>query len=118
MKNKLFCGLLAMVFSMLVACSTSQKTQVVQMGDNEFTQQQLINEFAKLDQAEKEIQKKKGLNGTNVAAFLFWLPGLAYTYYDADEALKLIEQRRSHLTTIYNSRFAEKRPVGTAGKKA
>lgn len=90
----------------LGACSTSPKTQVVQMGDNQYTAQQIQAELARLDQTEKEINKKKGLNATNTAAFLLWWPGLAYTYYDAGEAQKLIEQRRSHLTSIYNQKYA------------
>jgi hypothetical protein len=90
----------------LGACSTSPKTQVVQMGDNQYSAQQIHAELARLDQTEKEINKKKGLNATNTAAFLLWWPGLAYTYYDAGEAQKLIEQRRSHLTAIYNQKYA------------
>lgn len=101
--NKL---LVLTVFILLSACSTSPKTQVVQMGDNQLTQQQIVAELAKLDQAERDINNKKGLNGTNTAAFLFWWPGLAYTYYDAGEALKLVEQRRSHLTALYNQKYA------------
>jgi hypothetical protein len=89
----------------LAACSTSPKTQVVQMGDNTMSKQQIVAELSRLNQAEQEINSKKGLTGTNAAAFLFWWPGLAYTYYDAGEALKLVEQRRSHLTALYNQKF-------------
>jgi hypothetical protein len=87
------------------ACSTSPKTQVVQMGDNQFSKSQIMAQLAKLDQTELEIKSKKGATPTNVAAFLFWTPGLVYTYYDSSEALKLVEQRRSHLTRIYNHKF-------------
>lgn len=102
--SKLFtASFLALAIS---GCSTSPKTQVVQMGDNQLTQHQIMAELAKLDRAEKEVNGNKGLTGTNVAAALFWLPGLAYTYYDASEAQKLIEQRRSHLTDLYNKKYA------------
>jgi len=104
--NLVFKMIMILGVVILSACSTSPKTQVVQMGDNQFTEQQILAELAKLDQAENEVKKKKGLNVTNTAAFLFWLPGLAYTYYDADESLKLIQERRSHLTTLYNQRIA------------
>lgn len=98
--------LLAGSIVLLSACSTSPKTQVVQMGDNSLSEQQILNELARLDKTEKEINSKKGVTGTNVASFLLWWPGLAYTYYDASEAQKLIEQRRSHLTALYNQKHA------------
>lgn len=34
--------------------------------------------LVKLDKAQAEIDSKKGVTGTNVAAAIFWLPGLAY----------------------------------------
>ncbi len=105
------------IFS-LAACSTSPKTQVVQMGDQNMSQQQIVAELAKLDQAEKQVNGNKGMTGTNVAAFLFWLPGLAYTYYDAGEAQKLIEQRRSHLTSLYNQKLGESNKLASAPSKA
>jgi hypothetical protein len=63
-----------------------------------------MNEMQKVDQAQREIDSKKGMTGTNVAAALFWLPGLAYTYYDAGQAEELVNQRRAHLTGLYNSK--------------
>lgn len=93
----------------IAACASSPKVQTVQFGDNNLSHQQIISELAKLDETERKIMQNKGLNGTNVAAFLFWLPGLAYTYYDATEAMKLVEQRRSHLTDMYNKKYGDTR---------
>ncbi len=87
---------------LLSGCATSQKIQTVQPGDDNLSCPALKGEFAKLDQAQADIDSKKGVTGTNVAAALLWLPGLAYTYYDAGEATKLISDRRSALTSIYN----------------
>ncbi len=103
-------GIFSLVLSILFtsACSVSPKTQVVQMGDSQLSKAQIMAELNKLDKAESEVNSKKGVNGTNVASFLFWLPGLAYTYYDAGEAQRLIEQRRSHLTALYNQKYANK----------
>lgn len=86
----------------LAACATSPKTQVVQAGDNHLSCNQIKAELAKLDQAENEINSKKGMTGTNVAAALFWLPGLAYTYYDAGQAEQALTARKSYLTSLYN----------------
>lgn len=88
----------------LAGCATSEKIQVTQRGDNDLTCKQLDAEFNKLDKAQAEVESKKGVNETNVAAVLVWLPGLAYTYYDAAQATQAIADRRSKLTAIYNAR--------------
>lgn len=85
-------------------CATSEKIQSVKMGDDKLSCEQLQEEFGKLDQAQADIESKKGVTGTNVASALLWLPGLAYTYYDAGEASKLIYERRSHLTILANKK--------------
>jgi len=103
MNHKLVAALLAA--SVLVAgCATSKKIQVVQIGDDKMSCDEITRELARLDQAQDDIDSKKGVTGTNVAAALFWLPGLAYTYYDAGEATEAIAERRSHLTGIYNDK--------------
>jgi hypothetical protein len=93
-----------MIFA--IGCSTSPKTQVIQLGDEQLTKEQIHVEFSKLDAAQREIESKKGVTGTNVASALFWIPGLAYTYYDASDATRMIESRRSHLTSIYNKKYS------------
>jgi hypothetical protein len=89
---------------LLFGCATSQKVQVVQPGDQNLSCNAIKEELAKLDKAQAEIDSKKGVTGTNVAAALLWLPGLAYTYYDAGEATRLISDRKSALTSTYNSK--------------
>lgn len=89
---------------LLGGCATSQKIQVVQAGDHKLSCSQLQGELERLDQAEQTVESKKGVTGTNVAAALFWLPGLAYTYYDAGQANEAIQNRRSHLTKLYNEK--------------
>ena len=98
-------GISTVVFAALLSgCATSQKIQVVQLGDPNLSCSALKEEISKLDKAQAEIDSKKGMTGTNVAAALFWLPGLAYTYYDAGEAQRLISDRKSGLTTIFNNK--------------
>lgn len=94
--------------AMLGGCATSNKVQVVQAGDNNLSCGDLRSELGKLDTAQADIDSKKGATGTNVAAALFWLPGLAYTYYDAGEAQRLITDRRSALTGMSNTRNCTK----------
>ena len=104
---QLVCGIPLAVS--LLECATSRKVQVVQMGDNKLSCQELTTEMRKLDEAQAEVDSKKGMTGTNVSAFLFWLPGLAYTYYDAGQATTLISGRRSHLTDLYNQQNCDGR---------
>lgn len=94
----------SLVLLSVYGCATSQKIQVVQPGDQNLSCPALVDEIRKLDQAKADIESKKGVTGTNVAAALFWLPGLAYTYYDAGEANRLISDRRNALTSIYNGK--------------
>lgn len=107
--------LLVTVVSLIYGCATSPKMQPVQIGDNNLSKEQLVAEINRLDAAQQQIDSKKGMTGTNVAAALFWLPGLAYTYYDAGEATRLVEQRRAHLTTLYNQKLAQQ---GRSGKRS
>lgn len=94
----------AVVSGLLFGCATSQKVQVVQPGDQNLSCHAIIEELAKLDKTQAEIDSKKGVTGTNVAAALLWVPGLAYTYYDAGEATRLVSDRRSALTSVYNNK--------------
>jgi hypothetical protein len=91
----------AMTLIGLSACSTSPKVSIVQAGDQRLSCTQLKHEFTKLDEAADSVRDKKGVTGTNVAAALFWVPGLAYTYYDAGQAEEAIQQRRAHITQLY-----------------
>jgi hypothetical protein len=88
-------------------CATSPKVKVIQPGDNNLTREQLKEEISRLDRADSEVDSKKGVTGTNVAAALFFWPGLLYTHMDASEATRLIEQRRSHLMNLYNQKVAQ-----------
>lgn len=90
-------------------CATSEKIQPVQLGDHDLSCQQIQVEMTKLDESQVKVEGNKGVNGTNVAAAVAWLPGLAYTYYDASKATDAISARRSHLTEIFESKGCKMR---------
>jgi len=104
MLSKKTLSLLLPISLTITGCATSEKIDVVQAGDNKLSCQQLQAELDKLDAAKAEVDSKKGVTGTNVASALFWLPGLAYTYYDAGEANRLISDRKTHLTQLSNDK--------------
>ena len=95
-------AVLALVWSLTVlsSCAASRKVQVVQTGDRGLSCSQLAAEMKKLDTAQAQVNANKGATGTNTAAALFWLPGVFSTYYDAGQATKQINQRRTHLRTL------------------
>lgn len=110
--------IIAITTSYLAACSLSPKVQTVQVGDYDLTKQELLTELKKLDTAEKQINNNRGVNGTNIAAALFWLPGLAVTMLDSYEASKLVHERRAHITNLYNQKLKEEKVTKVAAKSA
>jgi hypothetical protein len=88
----------------LAGCATSEKVQARQIGDQEMSCAEIKAANAELDQAERKVDANRGVTGTNVAGALFWLPGLAYTYYDAGQADQLISERRSWLSQLYDQK--------------
>lgn len=97
-------GFMALGLFFVSACATSSKIQPKQIGDDSLSCKEIIDESKKIDAAEKEIDSNRGVTGTNVASFLFWLPGLAYTYYDAGQADELVAERRSWLAKIHDEK--------------
>ena len=88
----------------LAGCATSEKVQARQIGDQELGCAQIQTESAKLDETQRRVDANRGMTGTNVAGALFWLPGLAYTYYDAGQADQLISERQSWLSQLYDQK--------------
>jgi hypothetical protein len=93
----------------LAGCATSEKIQAKQIADRELSCEQLVTEQRKLEEAAGKVDANRGVTGTNVVSTLFWLPGLAYTYYDAGEADRLISERRSWLTELHEEKECSKR---------
>lgn len=94
----------------LTACSTSEKVQARQIGDTAMSCDEIVAENERLDEALAEIDSNRGVTGTNLAAALFWLPGLAYTYFDADAAEKLVLERRSWMAELYDEKGCAEEP--------
>jgi len=86
------------------ACVTTTKVAIQQPGDEAMTCDTLKGEFAKLDAVTKEGDENKGVNTANVAAVLFFWPAAVGNYMDADKAQNLVEQRRTHLMSIYRNK--------------
>ena len=93
---------LSLVVLSMSACTTSPKVEVAQHDDAEMSCAQLEQEFERLDTAQSNIVKNR--DSGSVAGFLFWLPGVAYSKADADQALALVQERRQRLRNFYEAK--------------
>lgn len=84
----------------LSACATSEKVIARQLSDASLSCADILAEQAKLDRIESVIEANKGLTATNIAAAVFWWPGLAFTYYDASLAEERANERRAWLKSL------------------
>lgn len=99
----------AICVSMLAlgACTTTQKVNVMQPGDQAMTCAQLRTQFAQLDQVKNDGEHDQGVNVANVAALVLFWPAIAGNYLSARDALQLAEQRRTYLMGIYNDHHCD-----------
>ena len=93
-----------LILTLIAGCATSPRVEVTRLGDNKLNCKELRGELRKLDEVQADVDSNKGATGTNVAAALFWLPGLIYTYYDAEQATVAIRDRRSHIVRVYDKK--------------
>lgn len=103
LKSVALCAASAMLLA-TSACTTTEKVNVMQPGDQAMTCTQLKAEFAKLDTVKADADSDKGVNGANVAAVLLFWPAAAGNYLNARDAENLVNQRRTYLMTIYNGK--------------
>lgn len=89
----------------LAACSTSRKVEVVQSRDSSLSCAELRQEFKRLDEVQADIVQNRGSG--NLAALIFWLPGVAFSEGDADKAMALVRERRDHLTRLWQQKGCE-----------
>jgi len=89
----------------LGSCASSRKVEVVQSRDASLNCAELKQEFKRLDQVQADIVQNRGSG--NLAALIFWLPGVAFSEGDADRAMALVRERRDHLTRLYRDKGCE-----------
>jgi hypothetical protein len=104
MKKAVLLSAIVVSLSTLSACTTTEKVAVQQPGDKTLTCEQLEAEFVKLDNVMQDAQGDKGVNTANVAAVVFFWPAAVGNYMNAKDAEELVEKRRTHLMSIYDSK--------------
>jgi len=90
------------IFSLFIAgCASPTVVNERQAGDENLTCDQLISAMRETARFEEEAREDRGVTGTNVAAAVFFLPGLLGTYANTEEAINAAEDRQEYLNELY-----------------
>ena len=93
--------ILIMSLLLLQSCATPTVVNVVGPNDSKMTCSQLDTEIAMANKYAEDAKKEKNLGtGTNMAALLFWLPGLWATNVNVKEAVDAANRRAEHLSRV------------------
>lgn len=104
MKNwKLMAGVAA--FGLLAtACATPTVVETRQASDRSLNCEQLLAAIEETNQYEQAARDDRRVNGTNVAAAVFFWPALVGTYMNTEDAIEAAEDRRDYLNDLYEER--------------
>jgi len=92
---------------LLVSCASPDVVQTIQISDKDLSCNQLIAATEEAKKFEKEGREGRTVTGTNVAAALFWWPGLVATYINTDDAIDAAIDRQEHLAKIYDEKCSD-----------
>ncbi len=112
MKTLRLFAMITTVSLLTVGCVSSQKVDRVRVDDDQLSCKEIIEQIKEAEDYKKKAEANKGVTGTNVAAAVFFLPGLVSTYIDANDAIKAAEERKQHLVDVYREKKCKN------GKKA
>lgn len=85
----------------LGACANPHVVEVTRISDADLTCDQIEREIAVAEQYRRDAQDEKGVTGTNVAAVLFFWPGLIATHQNVGEATRAADDRKRYLMDLY-----------------
>lgn len=99
--KKIFCfAATAFVAVLATGCATPKVVDVKKTGDASLSCAQIRDQIAEAEEFEHKARDTRKVNSTNVAAAVFFLPGLAATYLNSEEAIDAARERREHLTKL------------------
>lgn len=103
MLNKSFAVIL--VCSAIAGCASPTVVQEKQVGDQDMTCDQLKVAMEEAQEFEKKARAERQATGTNVAAAIFFWPGLIATYSNTEDAINAAKERQNHLMKIYDAKI-------------
>lgn len=89
-----------MVVGLLLGCATPTVVETKKTGDANLSCAQLKTELEEAEKYFKAAKKERTVTGTNVAAAVFFLPGLLGTYVNTEEAMTAAKEREAVLKKI------------------
>ena len=99
MKVKLFTLLLTTIF--VTSCATPKAIDVVQIGDNEMSCNELKLAYESASYHEDIAHQNKGVTDENILSGLFFFPAYFVTYGTSIHAEYNASQRKDHLLKLY-----------------
>ncbi|MFW5679244.1 MAG: hypothetical protein ACOC3D_03180 [Pseudomonadota bacterium] len=88
----------------LAGCATPDVVQVEQIDDEQLSCTELRDAIVEAENFEAEARGERKVTGTNVAAAVFFWPGLVGTYLNTEEAIEAAEERQEHLHELYTQK--------------
>mgnify|MGYP000359002727 CR=1 FL=1 len=102
MKNRLI--LAAFLLVLLSGCSTPKVIEPTRLSDRDLSCESLKEEYRYAEQAKKDAEDVKGVNGTNTAAAIFFPIGIIATYSNANEAIAAADTRMMRLSDLMDKK--------------
>ena len=97
--NKILSSLIILLF--VTSCATPHVVTVIGPNDNSLSCSELDNEIAIASKFKRDAKAEKSYGtSTNVAALLFWLPGMVATQMNANDAIRAADDRINHLNRL------------------
>ena len=92
------------LISLVAACASPDVVDIKRVTDDNLSCEQIIAAIDEAKEFEAEARGERTVTGTNVAAAIFFWPGLAATYVNTEEAIDAAKDRQKHLEKIYETK--------------
>lgn len=113
-KRIAWCILPACMAAIMAGCASPTVVQEHQVGDQDLSCDQLVLALQEARNFESQARGERGATGTNVAAALFFWPGLLATYANSGDAIEAAQERQRYLTTIHEGKNCARTEVQSA----
>tara|TARA_B100001057_G_scaffold65390_1_gene59127 strand:- start:6963 stop:7499 length:537 start_codon:yes stop_codon:yes gene_type:complete len=99
----------------LVGCASPTVVQESQLGDDELSCSQLVDATEEAKDFERAARGERKATGTNVAAAVFFWPGLIVTYANSEDAISAATERQRNLKKLYDKKGCSGSAASSAG---